>query len=86
VRTSFVLTDFLAAAVMRKGVKVLARVLVSVMQGKTVLFSFALRVLRWCGFGFAAGCEAVAVPRRRGAFYIFGLCPWCGLGLINPKG
>ncbi len=19
------------------------------------------------------------MPRRRGAFYIFGLCPWCGL-------
>jgi hypothetical protein len=29
-------------------------------------YSFALEVLRWCGFGFAAGFEAVAMPRRRG--------------------
>ena len=40
--------------------------------------SFAQEVLRWCGFGFAAGCEAVAMPRRMGAFYIFGLSPRCG--------
>ena len=36
---------------------------------------FGLKALRRCGFGFAAGCAAVAMPRRRGAFYIFGLCP-----------
>jgi len=38
-RTSFVVTDSLAASPARKGVEVPARVLVSeVMQGKTVLF------------------------------------------------
>ena len=61
-RTSFVLADSLAAGAMRKGVKVLARVLVSeVMQGKTVLFGFAkcpplvpLRLCRlMCGGGYA---------------------------------
>ena len=44
------------------------------------------KVLRWCGFGFAAGCEAVAMPRRRGAFYIFGLCPWCDLWPNKSEG
>lgn len=38
----------------------------------------ALKVLRCC-FGFAAGCEAVAMPRRRGHFNILGLCP-----LVRP--
>src|SRR6266850_7041850 len=47
---------------------------------------FALKDLRWFGFGFAAGCEAVALPRRRDAFYIFGLCPWCGLWPNKPQG
>ena len=31
------------------------------------------------GFGFAAGCAAVAMPRRKGAFYTFGLRPYCYL-------
>lgn len=31
------------------------------------------------GYGFAAGCAAVAVPRRL-AGCITGLGPWCGLG------
>ena len=26
------------------------------------------------------------MPRRRGAFYIFGLCPWCGLWPNKSKG
>ena len=42
----------------------------------------------WCGFDFAAGVgfAAVAMPRGRGAFYIFELCPWCGLWLNKPEG
>jgi hypothetical protein len=32
--------------------------------------------------GFAAGCEAVATPRRNRSDYS-GLCPWFGL---NPSG
>jgi hypothetical protein len=27
--------------------------------------SSALEVLHWCGFGFVAGCAAVAMPRRQ---------------------
>ena len=30
-------------------------------------------------FGFAAGFEAAALPRRRCAFLDIGLCPWSGL-------
>ena len=48
--------------------------------------SFALKVLRWYGCGFAAGCEAVALPRARGAYYIFGLCPRCGLWPNKSEG
>ena len=32
---------------------------------------FALKVGRWCSFGFAAGCAAVAMPRRTRAFYLW---------------
>jgi hypothetical protein len=34
--------------------------------------SFALKVSRWCGFGFAAGCEAVAMPRLEVPFTFLG--------------
>jgi len=37
--------------------------------------SFASKVMGHVRFGFAAGCEAVAMPRRSDAFHIFGLCP-----------
>ena len=37
-------------------------------------------------FGFAAGCEAVAMPRRRDAFYILGYALGAAFGPINPKG
>ncbi|HEX4899453.1 MAG TPA: hypothetical protein VFV61_02915 [Pyrinomonadaceae bacterium] len=30
-------------------------------------------------FGFAAGSEAVAMPRRSGALYMLGYAQWCGL-------
>jgi hypothetical protein len=33
-----------------------------------VMIRFSLKVLRW--FGFAAGCEAVATPRRNGLVLI----------------
>jgi hypothetical protein len=36
-------------------------------------------------FGFAAGCEAVAVPRRIDAFML-GLCPRCGLWPNESEG
>jgi len=45
--------------------------------GINALSSFAEKDLEW--HGFAAGCVAVAVPRRRPAALI-GLHPWCGLG------
>ena len=48
--------------------------------------SFASRSWGLVAFGFAAGCEAVAMPRRRGAFYIFGLGPWCGLWPNKSEG
>jgi hypothetical protein len=38
-------------------------------------------------FGFAAGCESVALPRRQWPDN-FGLCPWFGLspfGFLEPK-
>jgi hypothetical protein len=41
---------------------------------------------RWCGFGFAAGCEAVAMPRRRGAFTFLGYALGAAFGPMNPKG
>ncbi len=41
--------------------------------------SFALKVGRWCSFGFAAGCEAVAVPRHTRAFLPLGYAPGAGL-------
>ncbi len=45
-------------------------------KGKgTARCRLAPKAVRWCGFGFAAGCEAEALPRRRDALYIFGLCP-----------
>jgi hypothetical protein len=31
-----------------------------------------LKVLGWRGFGFAAGCAAAAMPRRRDAFTFLG--------------
>ena len=39
---------------------------------------FALKVGRWCSFGFAAGCEAVAVPRRRRPDLFPGYAPGSG--------
>jgi hypothetical protein len=47
---------------------------------------FALRVPRWCGFGFAAGCEAVAMPRRRGPSAFLGYALGAVFGPINPEG
>ena len=38
------------------------------------------------GFGFAAGCEAVAVPCRKEAFHILGYALGAAFGPINPKG
>ena len=35
-------------------------------------------------YGFAAGCEAVAPPRRDGST-CSGLCPWFGLGPLDRK-
>jgi hypothetical protein len=35
------------------------------------------------GFGFAAGCEAVATPRRRRASYSVGYAPGAAFGLID---
>src|SRR5688572_21976307 len=40
--------------------------------------SFASKVMDHVRFGLAAGCEAVAVPRRQQPDYS-GLCPWFGL-------
>ncbi len=39
------------------------------------------------GFGFAGGCEAVAMPRRQQPDYSQGyaLVPGLALGLIGPK-
>jgi len=39
-------------------------------------------------FGFAAGVgfAAVGMRRRRGCFYTFGLCPWCGLWPNRSEG
>jgi hypothetical protein len=36
---------------------------------------FASNVMHHLWFGYAAGYAAVALPRRRVALYIFGLCP-----------
>ena len=47
---------------------------------------FALKVRGRCGFGFAAGCEAVAMPRRKGGFCILGHALGAAFGPINPKG
>ena len=44
-----------------------------------VWLGFASKVMGHVRFGFAAGCEAGAMPRRRGALYMLGLCPWRGL-------
>jgi len=38
----------------------------------------ASKVMCYVNFGFAAGCEAVALPRRQQPD-IPGLCPWSGL-------
>jgi hypothetical protein len=40
--------------------------------------SFALKVMDHLSIGFAAGCEAVAMPRRQKPI-IFGARPWSGL-------
>ena len=37
-------------------------------------------------YGYAAGCEAVALPRRRGAFYLLGYALGAVFGPLNPKG
>ena len=42
--------------------------------------SFASEVIRDVSFGFAAGCEAVAMPRQR-SHITAGLCPGAGLAL-----
>jgi N-hydroxyarylamine O-acetyltransferase len=36
-------------------------------------------------FGLAAGCEAVAMPRRRGAFILLGYALRAAFGPINPR-
>ena len=37
-------------------------------------------------FGFAAGCEAVAMPRCKRAFCVLGSALGAAFGPINPKG
>ena len=48
-----------------------------------LISAFALKVVRWCGFGFAAGCAAVAMPRRRGAYIFLGYALGVAFGPIN---
>jgi hypothetical protein len=51
--------------------------------GAVDLEGIASKVIDLVRFGFAAGCEAAALPRRRGAFYISGYA----LGLAyGPNG
>jgi hypothetical protein len=63
------------------------------------LLRYGLANDRRCGLGFAARCAAVdthptraaragtpPMPRRRGAFYTFGLCSWCGLWRNKSEG
>jgi len=38
------------------------------------------------GFGFAAGSEAVAMPRRKVPFTFLGYALGAAFGRINPKG
>jgi len=45
-----------------------------------------LKSLTQRAFGFAAGCEAVAMPRRTAAVFILGLRPWCGLWPNKSRG
>ena len=40
----------------------------------------------WSCLGFAARCVAVAVPRRRGAFYFLGYARGMAFGLMDPMG
>ena len=47
---------------------------------------FASKVMSHARFGFAAGCEAVAMPRRRQGFYILGYALGATFGPINSKG
>ena len=47
---------------------------------------FASKVMSHLRFGFAAGCEAVAMPRRRGRLSTFGLSPSCGLWHNKSEG
>ena len=47
---------------------------------------FALKVLRCCGFGFAAGCEAVAMPAVGMPFTFLGYALGAAFGPINPMG
>ena len=55
------------------------------MVKKSMARSFALKVLDECGNGFAARCEAVALPRRRYALYILGCALGSAFGPINPQ-
>ena len=50
-------------------------------------FCFASKVMWLVGYGFAAGCEAVAPPRRNEPDYFRGYAPRVGLppGLSGPR-
>jgi len=50
------------------------------------MIGFASKVMGHLRFGFAAGCETVALPRRRGTFQNLGLCPGCGLWPSRSEG
>jgi hypothetical protein len=45
------------------------------------MVGFASKVIDHLRFGFAAGCETVAMPRRNRPDYS-GLCPWFGLPFV----
>jgi hypothetical protein len=51
------------------------------MVTKTQASSFASKVIGHVRFGFAAGCEAVALPRRQPPDYFRGYAPGPGLAL-----
>ena len=49
------------------------------------MIGFASKVMGHVTYGLAAGCAAVAQPRRPYLVEKKGLCPWFGVG-PHPKG